>query len=99
MKKKFAFLAMGKDYDPAQHRAQFETTGMLTLIRTARNFDEAQQIVLELLEEGVGAVELCGAFGKLHAQELERLTEGKIAIGYISNEPAMAEAAARFFGQ
>lgn len=99
MKKKFAFLAMGEAYDPARHQAQFETAGMITLIRTARDFEEAKKIVLELTEQGVGAVELCGAFGRKRAQELEALTKGKIAIGYITNEPAMAEAAAKFFGK
>ena len=97
MKRKFAFVLMGAEYTPSVHQALFETAGMDTLIRTARDYAEAKDTVLKLAGEDVGAIELCGAFGKARAQELERLTEGKVAIGYIVNEPSMAQAAKRFF--
>ena len=98
MKKKFAFILMGGSYIPSKHRAEFETEGMDTLIRTVRDFEEAKRVVQDLVKEGVGAIELCGAFGRERVQQLERLTEGKVAIGYIIAEPSMAGAAAAFFG-
>ena len=87
MKKKYAFVLLGGEYDPAQHRAKFETKTQVTYIRTVRDFDEAKEAVLSLQKDGVGAVELCGAFGKQKACELIDATDGTIAIGFVTHLP------------
>lgn len=98
MKKKFAFLLMGGDHDPMTDRCSFPGERMETIVRTARTYEEAKTVVLELKEEGVGAIELCGAFGKEKAKELTELTGGEIAIGYIVHEPELDSKFAEFFG-
>ena len=70
MKKKFAFLLMGPHFDPSVHQAAFETEKQISCIFTVKNFDEACDKLLALEKEGVGAVELCGAFGEAGAQKL-----------------------------
>lgn len=97
MKKKFAFLVMGAHYSPEQHQARFETEHQTTCIFSVQNFEQARAKIVELEQEGFGAVELCGAFGEEKAKELIELTHGKIAIGYVVHLPQQDELFARFF--
>ena len=66
--KKFACLFMGSSYIPEVHKCQFETPDGMTYIYTVRDFQEACDLLLSLQKEGVGAVELCGAFGEENAR-------------------------------
>ena len=64
MKKKFAFILMGNHYTPEVHKAVFETENQVTYICTIKSFNEMEEKIKYLMGEGVGAIELCGAFGK-----------------------------------
>lgn len=97
MKKKYAFLLLGGDYIPDVHQAWFETENGVTYICTARNFDEAREKVQELADMGVGAIELCGAFGAGLAREYMEQTGGKIAIGYVVHDSDQDALFERFF--
>ncbi|MBU5484356.1 hypothetical protein KQI86_08445 [Clostridium sp. MSJ-11] len=87
MKKKFAFLLMGSHYNPEEHKACFETEKQITYIFTVRSFQEAYDKLSFLESEGVGAIELCGAFGEESAEKMIELTNNKIAIGYVTHKP------------
>lgn len=97
MKKKFAFVLMGEDYSPEEHRACFETENMMTYIYTVQNFEQAKERVVCLQKQGFGAVELCGAFGREHAIELIELTGHQMVIGYVVDEPEQQELVKNFF--
>lgn len=99
MKKQFAYMLMGPQYDPKEHQAHFETEESITHIFTVRNFDEAKEKALECLRMGVGVIECCGAFQQERAQELIELTGGKIGIGYVINEASQADIFRRFFSK
>lgn len=87
MKKKFAFLLMGGEFDPVKHQVQFETEKGITAIYTVRDFAEAGETVRKLEQQGYGAVELCGAFGPERARELIELTGGRMAVGFVTHFP------------
>lgn len=95
--KKFAFICMGKNYSK-EHYAKFDTGVSITYICTVNSFEEAREKVLELEKDGVGAIELCGAFGKEKADELIKLTNNKIAIGYVVHNPEQDDLFFNFFG-
>lgn len=97
MKKKFAFLLMGEHYNPQEHTACFETQNQISYIFTVRNFEEACEKLSFLENEGVGAIELCGAFGEKNAQRMIELTNNKIAIGYVTHKPEQDSLFASFF--
>ena len=97
MKKKFAFLLMGAHYDPQQHSARFETEKQVTYIYTVNTMDEALEKAAAITEDGVGAIELCGAFGEGMARRIIDMTEGKIAVGFVVHLPEQDEIFARFF--
>lgn len=96
--KKFAYILMGVGFDPARHTARFETPGSLTTILTVRDFEEAKAAALRLKAEGCGVIELCGAFGEAKAEELIRLCDNAVGIGYVVHRPQQDAAFKAFFG-
>ena len=97
MKKKYAFLLMGADFDITKDQVCFETEKLISCLYTVRNPEEAKTKVTELANKGYGAIELCGAFGSELADELITLTEGKISIGYVVHNPQQDNLFAKFF--
>lgn len=98
MKKKYAFILMGKDYNPKEHHATFETEKGITYIKTITDFENLKELVLELKEKGVGAIEVCGAFGEKRAEEIVAWTDEKIAVGYVTHNPKYDKLFSKFFG-
>ena len=98
-KLKFAFILMGPQYDPEKHTAHFELESKHTYIYSVRNFEEAEKKAKELLREGFGAIELCGAFGPELTQKIIDATENKIAVGYVTHFPSEDEKFLKFFGK
>lgn len=99
MKKKFAFMVMGAHYDPQKHHAEFETDKQTTYIVSVQNPDEAYAKIMELKEMGVGAIELCGAFGPEMTKKIIEMTDGDIAVGYVTHFSEQDDVFARFFGK
>lgn len=96
--KKFAFIMMGSDHDGEEAPVRFEGTRIQAFVYRVRNYGEAKKKVLELKEEGFGAIELCGAFGAERARELIRLTDNQVAIGYVVHEKEQDQLFDQFFG-
>lgn len=99
MKKKYAFLLMGEGFNPAVHTAVFETSDMESAIYTVRNLQEAISRAKACAQSGVGAIELCGAFGEEGAQKITEVTGGAVAVGYVVHSPAQATLFSAFFGE
>lgn len=97
-KKKFAMMIMGPYYDPQQHQAHFETSWGDTYIVTVRDFEEAKEKIRQLQQMGVGAVEVCGGFGPERTKELIALTNGELAVGYVTSFPEQAPLFDKVFG-
>ena len=104
MEKKYAFLLMGSDYDPETDQAVFiKKAGSGggesgTYLYTVRDFEEACRLAVKLKEEGFGAIELCGAFGKEKAEQITQLTGNTVAVGYVIHEPELDPLFQAFFG-
>ncbi len=99
MKNKYAFLLMGPHYNPDEHCAYFETGKQVTYICTVRNFEEAYKKVVDLQKDGVGAIELCGAFGESEAQKIIDLTNNEVAIGFVVHKPEQDSLFDNFFSK
>ena len=50
-------------------------------------------------EDGVGAIEVCGAFGKEGADKLIAATGNKVAVGYVVHNPEQDELFRQFFAK
>ena len=91
-------MLMGPKYHKELHKACFEMDNKDTYIISVNNFDEACEKAKELAMQGFGALELCGAFGEEKTRKLIEITEGKMAIGYVTHFPSEDEKYSKFFG-
>lgn len=81
---KFCFIVLGT-FDVKLDRAAIHD-GVAQIVGVS-TIDEACTIAKQLYEEGVGCIELCGAFGEEGAKQIIEATENKIPIGYITHLP------------
>lgn len=84
---KFAFLIMG--FDSSHDRAAIHG-GEAQMIGVA-DLEQACAEAKKLLAEGVGCIELCGAFGPDGARKIIEVTGNKIPIGYVTHLPEQNE--------
>ena len=84
---KFAFLIPGR-FDAARDRTQIR--GGVQIVGAA-DIDEACAAARQLCLDGVGCIELCGAFGAEGAKRVTDATENKIPVGYVTHLPSQEE--------
>ncbi|MDR1164817.1 MAG: DUF6506 family protein [Deltaproteobacteria bacterium] len=99
MKKKFAFLLMDPRLNPEKDRANFETDKFIYYFRSVSGAKNAKAMAVELMEEGVAAMELCGAFGPKLARDIIEATQGKVAVGYVIHDSDQDEGFEKFFAR
>ncbi|MCD6188605.1 MAG: hypothetical protein J7J97_00185 [Thermococcus sp.] len=58
-----AFIFLAPEADPKKHRAVVETPAVELHVVGVKNYEEACKIAKELVNDGIGAIELCGGFG------------------------------------
>lgn len=93
---KFAFLISG-DFNSAADRAEIHN-GEARIIGVS-SIKEAAKIAKELYNDGIGCIELCGAFGEEGAREIIKATDNKIPVGYITHLPEQSEIYAAAFSK
>jgi len=88
---KAAFLFVAPGADPAVHRTQVVTPAVELTVVGIPNYGEAERVARALVEEGVGAIELCGGFGNEGAGRIARAVQGKAAVGAVrfDNHPGL----------
>lgn len=83
MSLKAAFIFLAPQADAAEHRATVRTPQVdLTVVGVA-DYAEAERVAKSLVDEGMGAIELCGGFGVVGAARIARAVEGKAAVGVV----------------
>ena len=85
---KFAFLIMGP-FHAAEDQAGIHGGG--AQIIGVSGMEEAVEAARRLVAEGVGCIELCGAFGAEGAREIIRATGNRIPVGYVTHLPEQEE--------
>lgn len=93
---KFAFLISG-DFNSAADRAEIHN-GEARIIGVS-SIKEAAKIAKDLYNDGIGCIELCGAFGEEGAREIIKATDNKIPVGYITHLPEQSEIYAAAFSK
>ena len=78
----FAFLILG-DFSPEQDRTASIGGGSARMIGVP-DLPAACAAARALAEEGIGCIELCGAFGPDGARQVIEATGGRIPVGYVS---------------
>lgn len=85
---KFAFIIMG-DFNSEKDIAYIN--GGKAQIVGVSSIKEACAAAEKLYKQGVGCIELCGAFGESGAKEIINSVENKIPAGYITHLPEQDE--------
>jgi len=93
---KYAFLIMG-NYDPQTDHAAIPDKDV-EIIGVA-DITQARDAARRLSADGVGCIELCGAFGPEGAREIIQATENKIPVGYVTHFPEQDELFVKAFGK
>ena len=79
---KFAYLIMG-NFDDGADKAEIHD-GMAQIIGVA-SIEDAMRVARRLQDEGVGCIELCGAFGESGERKIIEATENKLPVGYVTH--------------
>ena len=90
-----AFLIMHPDFKADRDRASIH--GADASIIGVSSLEEACTVAAGLEKEGIGCIELCGAFGEDGARRVMDAVGMRIPVGYIVHLPEMDEAYARAF--
>ena len=95
IKMKFAYLILGEFVYPQDSAAIHGETAQIIGVS---NLEEACAAAKKLAANGVGCIELCGAFGENGAKKIIEATEHKIPIGYVIHLPEQKKTFEMAFG-
>ncbi len=78
----FMFVSPGAD--PEKHRAIISTNPERALMVVGvKDYEQAEKVSKELVEQGVKVIELCAGFGNIGTARVAQAVEGKIPIGVV----------------
>ena len=80
---KAAFLFVAPGADPGQHRSVIHTPNVELITVGVDDYATALQVVTELTEQGVTAIELCGGFGIEGTAAVNKAAGGKAVVGVV----------------
>ena len=81
--KKWAFIRMNENCDPEKEKALFKTDNEEWYIYGIRNEDEAIELAKLLHKQGIGIIEVCGAFGEELSRKMYEATNREVPVCYI----------------
>ncbi len=83
MKINAAFIFVAPDVDSTKHRTVIETPGISLHVIGVSSYSEGEMVAKEMVENGVGAIELCAGFGNEGIARIARAVDGKAFIGAV----------------
>lgn len=83
MKVNAAFMFVAPEVDYKVHRTVLETPVVNLTIVGVKNYSEAEAVALELVSQGITAIELCAGFGNEGIAVVSKAVKGKAAVGAV----------------
>jgi hypothetical protein len=81
---KAAFMFVAPDSDPKTHWTSLSTPEVLDLVIVGvRDYDQAAEVARELVDQGVTAIELCGAFGQIGVARVAEAVGDRAFVGVV----------------
>jgi hypothetical protein len=80
---KAAFIFLAPQADSKKHKAIVSTPAVELHVVGVENYDEACEVAKELVNQGIGAIELCGGFGNAGVAKVAEAVEHKIPVGVV----------------
>ncbi len=78
-----AFLFVAPQADPVCHRSVITTPKVELITVGVKDYSEGVQAAKDLVEEGVGAIELCAGFGTEGVAMIKKAVDGKAVVGVV----------------
>lgn len=82
-KVKAAFIFVAPETDLNVHRAEIETPIIVLSVVGVKNYEEAETVAKELVEQGVTAIELCAGFGNEGTARVAKAVGDKAVVGAV----------------
>lgn len=92
---RFAFIFINKDLAGVERTSVRDGDSVFVGVR---NIEEACGEAATLERDGIGCIELCGAFEEEGARRVMEATGMRIPVGFVVHLPEMDETYARAFG-
>lgn len=91
MKLKAAFIFIAPEADYQKNRAVVETPQVDLTVVGVKDYAMASIAAKELVNEGIGAIELCGGFGIIGTAEVKKAVGDKAVVGVVrfDNHPGL----------
>ncbi|WP_026888184.1 DUF6506 family protein [Clostridium beijerinckii] len=83
MKLKAAFMFIAPEANHSKHKTVVDTPNVALTVVGVDNYQEAEQVAIELAEEGITAIELCAAFGIEGTAIVNKAVKGKAVVGAV----------------
>lgn len=80
---KAAFIFLAPEVDPQKDRQTVITPQVELTAVAANNYAEAEAVAVELVNQGIEAIELCGGFGNRGTGRIAGAVAGKAAVGVV----------------
>lgn len=83
MKVNAAFIFVAPEIDYKIHRSVIDTPVVHLTVVGVKNYDEAELVAKEVVEQGVKAIELCAGFGNEGIARISKAVKGKASVGAV----------------
>jgi hypothetical protein len=80
---KAAFIFLAPEVDPQKDRQTVVTPQVELTAVAVGSYAEAEAVAVELVNEGIEAIELCGGFGNRGTARITDAVAGKAAVGVV----------------
>ena len=80
---KAAFIFLAPEVDPQKDRQTVVTPQVELTAVAAGSYEEAEVVAVELVNEGIEAIELCGGFENRGTGRIADAVAGKAAVGVV----------------
>jgi hypothetical protein len=92
----FAFIVFGPDYS-SESTAIIQSDSLKTRIVGVDSLERAESAALELVEDGVQLIELCGWFGPKGAARIIEAVGDRVPVGFVGHGPDSVETLYKLF--
>lgn len=78
-----AFIFIGEGSKPLEHNSKVLSPAVHLYTFGVSTFEEAVTLAKELADQGISAIELCGAFGNIGTGMVAQAVKGKADVGVV----------------
>ncbi|AEG19224.1 DUF6506 family protein [Methanobacterium paludis] len=83
MSTKAAFIFVAPENDFNKHNAVIDSPVVELSVVGVKNYEEAEEVALKLVAEGVTTIELCAGFGNEGTARIAKAVKGKALVGAV----------------